>query len=69
MALKHANPPEFINLFHRPSLEPAPPVSVSLLRTAELQIIRLVLPAEHRMPSHQVQGVVTLRGKWHPRDE
>lgn len=61
MALKHANPLEVIDLFHRPSLEPAPPVSVSLLRTAELQIIRLVLPAGHRMPSHQVQGVVTLQ--------
>lgn len=61
MALKHAHPLDVIDLFHRPALEPEPPVSISLLRTTELQIIRLVLPAGHRMPSHHVQGVVTLQ--------
>ncbi|ASC68383.1 cupin domain-containing protein [Achromobacter denitrificans] len=61
MALKHANPLEVIDLFHRPaSTEPEPPVSISLLRTTDLQLIRLVLPAGHRMPSHQVPGVLTL---------
>ncbi|MGE8690609.1 MAG: AraC family ligand binding domain-containing protein [Achromobacter sp.] len=62
MALKHASPLEVIDLFHRqPSLEPEPPVSISLLRTTELQLIRLVLPAGHRMPSHHVPGVLTLQ--------
>lgn len=62
MALKHATPLEVIDLFHpRPSLEPDPPASVSLLRTKELQLIRLVLPAGHRLPWHQVPGVLTLQ--------
>lgn len=61
MALKHANPLEVIDLFHRPDVEPEPPVSVSLLRTEAVQIIRLVLPAGHDMPSHHVHGVVTLQ--------
>lgn len=61
MALKHANPLEVIDLFHRPAVEPEPPVSVSLLRTTDVQIIRLVLPAGHHMPSHHVHGVVTLQ--------
>ncbi|MGY6269706.1 AraC family ligand binding domain-containing protein [Achromobacter denitrificans] len=61
MALKHANPLEVIDLLHpESSLEPEPAVSVSLLRTTELQLIRLVLPAGHRMPSHHVPGVLTL---------
>ncbi|SSW72151.1 hypothetical protein AVE30378_04954 [Achromobacter veterisilvae] len=61
MALKHADPLEVIDLFHRqPSSEPEPAVSISLLRTTELQLIRLVLPAGHRMPSHHVPGVLTL---------
>ncbi|CAB3717233.1 MULTISPECIES: hypothetical protein [Achromobacter] len=61
MALKHANPLDVVDLLHRPSAEPDPPVSISLLRTTDVQIIRLVLPAGHRMPSHHVQGVMTLQ--------
>lgn len=61
MALIHANPLEVIDLFHRQkSGEQEPAVSLSLLRTTNLQLIRLVLPAGHRMPSHHVPGVLTL---------
>lgn len=62
MALKHASPLEVIDLFHRqPSPEPEPAVSISLLRTETLQLIRLVMAAQHRMPWHQVPGVLTLQ--------
>jgi len=59
MALKHANPLDVIDLFH-PQTSTDPPVSTSLLRTTNMQLIRLVLPKGHRMPSHHVPGVITL---------
>ena len=57
MALPHAQPDDVINLL--PEGDAAP--SVSLLRTAHLQIMRLVMPAGHLMPGHQVPGELTIQ--------
>lgn len=59
MALRHAHPLEVIDVLH-PSGAVEQSVSVSLLRTPRLQLIRLVLPLGHRMPPHQVPGELTL---------
>ena len=53
MALPHAHPDDVVDLLPAPGAAPAP-VSVSLLRTANLQLLRLVLPAGQRMPEHLV---------------
>lgn len=60
MALPHAHPDDIVDLLPTPSTEPAP-VSVSLLRTANLQLLRLVLPTGHHMPEHRVPGELTIQ--------
>jgi quercetin dioxygenase-like cupin family protein len=35
--------------------------SIALFKFAQLEVIRLVLPAGHRMPSHKVSGAITLQ--------
>jgi len=60
MALLHAHPDDVVDLLAVPSPAPAP-VSVSLLRTANLQLLRLVLPAGHHMPQHRVPGELTIQ--------
>ena len=49
MALPHAHPDDVVDLLPAFGAAPAP-VSVSLLRTANLQLLRLVLPAEAAQP-------------------
>jgi quercetin dioxygenase-like cupin family protein len=60
MALPHAHPDDVVDLLPAPGAAPAP-VSVSLLRTANLQLLRLVLPAGHHMPGHRVPGELTIQ--------
>lgn len=60
MALPHAHPDDVVDLLPAPGAAPAP-VSVSLLRTANLQLLRLVLPAGQRMPEHRVPGELTIQ--------
>ncbi len=59
MALPHAHPDDVVDLL--PTGSAASPVSVSLLRTAHLQLMRLVLPAGHLMPGHSVPGELTIQ--------
>lgn|SRR5690606_2766564 len=60
MALPHAHPDDVVDLLPAPS-SALVPVSVSLLRTANLQLLRLVLPAGHHMPEHCVPGELTIQ--------
>ena len=60
MALSHAQPDDIIDLLPRTGGASAP-VSVSLLRTSKLQLLRLVLPAGHLMPGHRVPGELTIQ--------
>lgn len=60
MALPHAHPDDVVDLLPEPGGAPAP-VSVSLLRTARLQLLRLVLPTGHHMPEHRVPGELTIQ--------
>lgn len=57
MALEHAHPLEVIDLHAHDGAT----VSTSLLRTAHLQLLRLVLPAGHGLPQHHVRGDVTIQ--------
>lgn len=59
MALTHAHPDDVVDLL--PVGGAASPVSMSLLRTANLQLLRLVLPAGHHMPAHSVPGELTVQ--------
>lgn len=60
MALKHAQPDDVIDLRH--GVEPAEAaVSTSLLRTRNLQLLRLVLAAGQEMPEHRVAGEATIQ--------
>lgn len=59
MALPHAHPDDVVDLL--PSSAAPSPVSVSLLRTDKLQLMRLVLPAGHLMPGHSVPGELTIQ--------
>jgi quercetin dioxygenase-like cupin family protein len=59
MALKHAHPGEVIDL--RPlGSALSGQVTHSLLKTREMQLMRLVLPAGQSVPSHQVAGEITI---------
>lgn len=60
MALPHAQALEVINV--RP-LGPrlSGNVSTSLLKTDQLQLMRLLLPAGQRLPEHHVPGEVTIQ--------
>lgn len=60
MALPHAHTGEVINLW-MPLHMPATDMSCSLLRTPHMQLMRLVLPAGHVMPSHHVQGEMAIQ--------
>lgn len=59
MALPHAHPDDVVDLL--PAGAASSPVSVSLLRTDKLQLMRLVLPAGHLMPGHSVPGELTIQ--------
>ncbi|MBI1890310.1 MAG: cupin domain-containing protein [Burkholderiales bacterium] len=59
MALPHAQSGQLINVRpHGNELSAAP--SRALVKTQELEVMRLVLPAGKTMPAHQVPGEVTL---------
>lgn len=60
MALSHAYPDDIIDLLQADP-DPSAERSVSLLRTPQLQLLRLVLPGGHRMPEHRVTGEVTIQ--------
>ncbi|GAA4332343.1 cupin domain-containing protein [Pigmentiphaga soli] len=60
MALKHAQLLDVIDL-HAPGPPQATSQSVSLLRTAQLQILRLVLAAGQQVPEHHVAGEVAIQ--------
>ena len=60
MALTHAQSGEVIDI--RPygdAIDKAQ--SIALFKFAQLEVIRLVFPAGHRMPSHKVSGAITLQ--------
>ena len=59
MALQHARFLEIIDLVDPQPIGSAS-ISSSLLKTERLQIMRLVLPAGHRLPAHEVAGEVTV---------
>lgn len=56
MALEHAKPLEVIALHARDGMH----ISTSLIRTPQLQLLRLVLPPGHALPHHQVPGEATI---------
>ncbi|WP_418320395.1 cupin domain-containing protein [Piscinibacter sakaiensis] len=59
MALPHAHPLDVIDV--RPlDAGFSGSVSTSLLKTADLQLMRLVLPAGLGMPEHSVAGPITI---------
>lgn len=59
MSLPHARPLDVINVSPLgPELARA--VSTSLLKTEQIQLLHLVLPAHHDQPTHQVKGECTL---------
>lgn len=60
MALKHAQPLDVINLLAS-GAEHGTGVSSSLLKTSHLQLMRVVLPAGHSLPEHQVAGEITVQ--------
>ena len=60
MALHHAEQGEVIDV--RPyggAITGAQ--SIALFKSAQLEVMRLVFPAGHRMPSHQVAGEITIQ--------
>ena len=61
MALPHAQPLDVIDVHPTasgPALAQAP--STSLIKTAQMQLLHLVLPAHHDTPSHHVDQECTL---------
>lgn len=57
MALEHARPGQVIDLHAHDGVG----ISTSLIRTAHLQLLRLVLPAGHALPQHHVRGDITIQ--------
>lgn len=60
MALKHAQPLEVIDL-HASDEARGTSASSSLLKTEQLQLMQLVLPAGHGLPEHRVPGEITVQ--------
>ena len=59
MALQHAKSGEIVDLAPLgPGLKQAP--STAIVKTAQFEAIRLVLPANTEIPAHQVPGNITL---------
>lgn len=59
MALKHAEPGEIVDL--RPLGDGlASAKSSAIVRTASFEAMRLVVPADTEIPSHQVVGAITV---------
>ena len=60
MALEHAQPLDVIDL-HTPDQARGTLVSSSLLKTAHLQLMRVVLAAGQSLPEHSVPGEITVQ--------
>ena len=60
MALEHAKPAQVIALTH-PGEDSSTFSSIALAKTAQLELIRMVLPAGKEMPEHHVQGEITFQ--------
>jgi quercetin dioxygenase-like cupin family protein len=60
MALPHAAPAEVIEI-HPLSAKLKSVVTTTLVKTAHLQVIRLVLPAGKDIPPHKVAGEITIQ--------
>jgi len=60
MALKHAAFLDVIDL-RTPHREDGEAVSVSLMKTAHMQLLQLVLPAGKGLPQHAVAGEITIQ--------
>lgn len=59
MALPHARPLDVIDLAAPQAAEAGAP-STSLLKTAQLELLHLVLPARHSVPAHHLRRECTL---------
>jgi quercetin dioxygenase-like cupin family protein len=59
MALRHAAPGEKIEL-RRSADDIAQLTSVALIKTAHMELIRLLVPKDKPMPEHWVEGEVTI---------
>lgn len=59
MALKHAAFLDVIDI-RTPHLEHGEAVSVSLMKTAHMQLLQLALPASKGLPQHAVAGEITI---------
>ncbi len=58
MSIQHAGPGEIINLALGPAL--ATSRTSTLVKTADLEVIRLVLPAGKVIPAHKAPGEITV---------
>lgn len=59
MAIEHAQSGEIISLPLGPAL--AASKTMTLVKTADLEVIRLVLPAGKEIPSHKAPGEITVQ--------
>jgi quercetin dioxygenase-like cupin family protein len=59
MSIQHAAPGEVVNLLLGDSLANAK--TSTLVKTADLELIRLVLPAEKAIPTHKAPGEITVQ--------
>lgn len=60
MALQHATSGQAITLLP-PELDPTTFSAIALTKTAQIELIRLVLPAGREMPEHHVKGDITVQ--------
>lgn len=60
MALEHATSGQVIDLV-RTGEDPAHFSAIALVKTGQIELIRLVLPAGKEMPEHHVRGEITLQ--------
>jgi len=58
MSIQHATPGEIINLALGSALATAK--TSTLFKTADLEVIRLVLPAGKTIPTHKAPGEITV---------
>lgn len=60
MALDHASSGQAITLLP-PDLDLTKFSAIALTKTAEIELIRLILPAGKEMPEHHVKGEITVQ--------
>src|ERR1051325_2676899 len=60
MAIPHAAPGQIIEL-HPLGTKPHEAVTTTLVKTAPLEVIRLVVPAGKEIPPHKVSGEITVQ--------